>query len=108
MKLNFAPIFNSITSEYVQNSDKWLFQFIHIIPKLPDIYRSTSEILDFLLFSAISNATNDIIVNKYKTFPVLIYSYINKSGNWENEKLLSFHNVDITIYQYGKMFYICL
>ena len=27
------------------------------------------------------------IFNKYKTFFVLIYSYINTSGNWENEKL---------------------
>jgi hypothetical protein len=25
--------------------------------------------------------------NKYKTFSVLIYSYINTSGNWENEKV---------------------
>ena len=28
-----------------------------------------------------------LIFNKYKTFFVLIYSYINTSGNWENEKL---------------------
>jgi hypothetical protein len=28
-----------------------------------------------------------LIFNKYKTFSVLIYSYINTSGNWENEKL---------------------
>ena len=27
------------------------------------------------------------LFNKYKTFSVLIYSYINTSGNWENEKL---------------------
>jgi hypothetical protein len=27
------------------------------------------------------------VLNKYKTFSVLIYSYINTSGNWENEKL---------------------
>jgi hypothetical protein len=27
------------------------------------------------------------IFNKYKTFSVLIYSYINTSGKWENEKL---------------------
>jgi hypothetical protein len=27
------------------------------------------------------------IFNKYKTFSVLIYSYVNTSGNWENEKL---------------------
>ena len=26
-------------------------------------------------------------VKKYKTFSVLIYSYINTSGNWKNEKL---------------------
>jgi hypothetical protein len=28
-----------------------------------------------------------MIINKYKTFSVLIYSYIKTSGNWENEKL---------------------
>ena len=48
---------------------------------------------------------------KYKTFSVLIYSYINTSGNWKNEKLCGFHtissfsnltSVDITVYQYGK------
>ena len=61
-----------------------------------------------------------MIFNKYKTFSVLIYSYINTSGNWENEKLcgnttpegrsvftqfrvfLISTSVDITVYQYGK------
>ena len=46
---------------------------------------------------------------------MLIYSYINTSGNWENEKLCGRRSVftqfrvfpistsvDITIYQYGK------
>ena len=28
-----------------------------------------------------------ILIKKYKTFSVLIYSYINTSGNWKNEKL---------------------
>ncbi len=59
---------------------------------------------------------------KYKTFSVLIYSYINTSGNWKNEKLCGnttpegrsvftqfrvfpiFTSVDITIYQHGKCF----
>ena len=57
---------------------------------------------------------------RYKTFSVLIYSYINTSGNWKNEKLCGnttpagrsvftqfrvfpiFTSVDITVYQYGK------
>ena len=57
---------------------------------------------------------------KYKTFSVLIYSYINTSGNWKNEKLCGnttpagrsvftqfrvfpiFTSVDITVYQHGK------
>jgi hypothetical protein len=56
-----------------------------------------------------------LILNKYKTFSVLIYNYINTSGNWENEKLCGFTqfrvfpistSVDITVYQNGKMFYI--
>jgi hypothetical protein len=29
----------------------------------------------------------NVILNKYKIFSVLIHSYINTSGNWENEKL---------------------
>ena len=66
------------------------------------------------------NSTKEVIFKKYKTFSVLIYSYINTSGNWENEKLcgnttpaersvftqfrvfLVFMSVDITVYQYGK------
>jgi hypothetical protein len=32
---------------------------------------------------------NIYILNKYKTFSVLIYSYINTSGNWENDHCLS-------------------
>ena len=61
-----------------------------------------------------------IIFKKYKTFSVLIYSYINTSGNWKNEELCGnttpagrsvftqfrvfpiFTSVDITVYQYGK------
>ena len=64
------------------------------------------------------------IFKKYKTFSVLTYSYINMSGNWKNETLCGntmpagrsvftqfrvfpiFTSVDITVYQYGKMFYI--
>ena len=60
------------------------------------------------------------LFKKYKTFSVLIYSYINTSGNWKNEKLCGnttpagrsvftqfrvfpiFTSVDITVYQYGK------
>ena len=42
---------------------------------------------------------------KYKTFSVLIYSYINTSGNWESAQFRVFPiftSVDITVYQYGK------
>ena len=63
-----------------------------------------------------------VIFKKYKTFSVLIYSYINRSGNWKNGKLSGnttpagrsvftqfrvfpiFTCVDITVYQYGKNF----
>ena len=63
---------------------------------------------------------SQIQFKKYKTFSVLIYSYINTSGNWKNEKLCGnttpagrsvfiqfrvfpiFTSVDITVYQYGK------
>ena len=64
--------------------------------------------------------SSGFIIKKYKTFSVLIYSYINTSGNWKNEKLCGnttpagrsvftqfrvfpiFTSVDITVYQYGK------
>ena len=41
-----------------------------------------------------------MMFKKYITFSVLIYSYINTSGNWENEKLCVC--VDIIVCQYGK------
>ena len=59
-----------------------------------------------------------------KHFSVLIYSYVNTSGSWNNEKLCGnttpegrsvftqfrvlpiFTSVDITLYQHGKMFYV--
>jgi hypothetical protein len=76
---------------------------------------------DFLAYSH-TKSTHSFIINKYKlTFSVLIYSYINTSGNWENEKLCGRNttpggrsvftqfrvfpistSVDITVYQYGK------
>jgi hypothetical protein len=51
-----------------------------------------------------------LLFNKYKTFSVLIYSYINTSGHWENEKLCEIlvfpisTRVDITVYLLGKCF----
>ena len=60
------------------------------------------------------------IFKKYKTFSVLICSYISTGGNWKNEKLCGnttpagrsvftqfrvfpfSTSVDITVYQYGK------
>ena len=68
----------------------------------------------------IASAGSRVVLKKYKTFSVLIYSYINTSGNWKNEKLCGnttpagqsvftqfrvfpiFVSVDITVYQYGK------
>ena len=73
-----------------------------------------SHNFEFFQFSRV------LIFKKYKTFSVLIYSYINTSGNWKNEKLCGnttpagrsvftqfrvfpiFTSVDITVYQYGK------
>ena len=67
-------------------------------------------------------------IKKYKTFSVLIYSYIGTSGNWKNEKLCGntmpagrsvltqfrvfpiFTSVDITVSQYRKnvlYFFLC-
>ena len=64
----------------------------------------------------LSLCLNHVKFKKYKTFSVLIYSYINTSGNWKNEKLCGnttpagrsvfaqfrvfpiFTSVDITVY----------
>ena len=35
-----------------------------------------------------------VIFKKYKTFSVLIYSYINTSGNWKNENCVFSHNFE--------------
>ena len=74
--------------------------------------------------SKTKQAVLTFIFKKYKTFSVLIYSYINTSENWKNEKLCGntksagrsiftqfrvfpiFASVDITVYQHGKMFYL--
>ena len=49
-----------------------------------------------------------IIFKKYKTFSVLIYSYIKTSGNWKNQfgktNFPISTRVDITVYQHGKCF----
>ena len=86
--------------------------------------KSLSSLLSFaLLFSRcpllLFNTSRNIF-KKYKTFSVLIYSYINTSGNWKNEKLCGnttpagrsvftqfrvfpiFTSVDITVYQHRK------
>ena len=92
--------------------------------------RWSHPLLDHLLWYGIylllkkksSNGATDLTplkFKKYKTFSVLIYSYINTSGNWKNEKLCGnttpagrsvftqfrvfpiFTSVDITVYQYG-------
>ena len=67
-----------------------------------------------------ASCTEVMTFKKYKTFSVLMYSYINTSGNWKNEKLSGnttpagrsvfiqfrvfpiFTSVDTTVYQYGK------
>jgi hypothetical protein len=56
------------------------FYNIHFSCCVKDLYPGTP---DFFFSSANTHA----LFNKYKTFSVLIYSYINTSGNWENEKL---------------------
>ena len=78
-----------------------------LYPALDELRTKVNHLLYFLF-------------KKYKTFSVLIYSYINTSGNWKNEKLCGnttpagrsvftqfrvfpiFTSVDITVYQYGK------
>ena len=73
-----------------------------------------------VIHETILHIISRLISKKYKTFSVLIYSYINTSGNWKNEKLCGnttpagrsvftqfrvfpiFKSVDITVYQYGK------
>ena len=37
------------------------------------------------------------IFKKYKTFSVLIYSYVNTSGNWKNEKLCGINVLKLSL-----------
>ena len=78
------------------------------------------KLLEGKMCVSIQNIAIWFLFKKYKTFSVLIYSYINTSGNWKNEKLCGnttpagrsvfaqfrvfpiFTSVDITVYQYGK------
>jgi hypothetical protein len=107
---------NDISTTWVRrtlkrNSTKYWYKIYHLY------IRHHSKPL--VLFG-INIPKRRVIFNKYKTFSVLIYSYIKTSGNWENEKLCGnttpegrsvftqfrvfpiFTSVDITIYQYGK------
>ena len=79
-------------------------------------------IFHYMLTPTQTSNSDDSTIKKYKTFSVLIYSYINTSGNWENEKLCGnttpegrsvftqfrvfpiSTSVDITEYQHGKCF----
>ena len=48
--------------------------------------------------NAASYIVSVLILKKYKTFSVLIYSYINTSGNWKSFRVFPiFMSVDITI-----------
>jgi hypothetical protein len=89
-----------------------------ILQNLPRLFCDTQN----ALYDTHAKGNAKVRFNKYKTFYVLslIYSYINTSGNWENEKLCGnmtpegrsvfthfrvfpiSTSVDITIYQYGK------
>ena len=91
----------------------WKLEKLEIVWKHCIIYYVSTQFLVFQ-FPLV------LIFKKYKTFSVLIYSYINTSGNWKNEKLCGnttpagrsvftqfrvfpiFTSVDITVYQYGK------
>ena len=57
--------------------------------KLGQSHVTQSIINDFLSqqILSVSTAFYTCILKKYKTFSVLIYSYINTSGKWKNEKL---------------------
>ena len=98
----FIPQTKSCEAEQVKTSLKWHFRWGEGVIMRP--YLSVHISYD----------------KKYKTFSVLIYSYINTSGNCKNEKLCGntmpagwsvftqfrvfpiFTSVDITVYQYGK------
>ena len=41
----------------------------------------------FYLVQINDKVKGKVIFKEYKTFSVLIYSYINTSGNWKNDKL---------------------
>ena len=71
-----------------------LFIWAEVISVTEKIFRQVYK--RDLAFTSLALVDNDIgqkywivcwLFKKYKTFSVLIYSYINTSGNWKNEKL---------------------
>ena len=83
-------------------------------------YITCATTWNYLIVYGLYVNQSSLIIKKYKTFTLLIYSYINTIGNWKNEKLCGnttpagrsvfthfrvfpiFTSVDITVYQYGK------
>ena len=100
------------------NCMDFVFKFITFSQEIYEFYYKRYFI--FLNFASCLLKFNILYLRNIKHFSVLIYSYINTSGNWKNEKLCGnttpagrsvftqfrvfpiFMSVDITVYQYGK------
>ena len=68
----FVPCFIAFFTVYISTHDN---------------YCNYSQFTARPILSFTSGTYLYLIFKKYKTFSVLIYSYINTSGNWKNEKL---------------------
>jgi hypothetical protein len=130
---NIIKINSKTKNEYVANviksltmRDDWIKSYIGMYSAIPFPPCVPLSILRLHFIQIIQYHVITVFIyvmfNKYKTFSVLIYSYINTSGNCENEKLCGnttpggrivftqfrvfpiSTSVDITVYQYGKCF----
>ena len=113
---------NQIRWDEVQFSFHYVFEILKVFSLM--FLKSTANWTIKIAIKYITSET--FTIKKYKTFSVFIYSYINTSGNWKNEKLCGnttpagrsvfiqfrvfpiFASVDITVYQYGKKCFIFL
>ena len=95
---NIIKINSKTKNEYVANviksltmSDDWIKSYIGMYSAIPFPPCVPLSILRLHFIQIIQYHVITVFIyvmfNKYKTFSVLIYSYINTNGNCENEKL---------------------
>ena len=94
--MSFKYFFHDLKQHILTENSKTKCQKANIKGLLTSLVRSvpwnigtdrTSEVNKLYIIWLAVIFRVSVTFKKYKTFSVLIYSYINTSGNWKNEKL---------------------